>query len=317
MPLYKEKGGIFHLAEHQDDSLIDMQQTTEGCKENCLHCGYFSVYPQKQKEKVMLDEKTIIEYLTRKIEGTEKYLYDFLHPSLTTHVNAEPLRQEIFLKHAEIIYCLTDAKSKLLCISHGVREKIMEMYLYLENIALLLEQNIVPLFVLSVDKCRNKGKISEKKNIESYYQTLLTLKPLIKEESRLKENYKKGRVRVSIQGDPDSKSPLYIGNSEQIFKQVSERLGLNNEEIETLLGEKRHYSRVGSLNGKDLLVTENEDCPVIPYRDFVVNELFKENKYRLLLDLKGDLYYQRNNWESTYGDSCKKGNWLPVSFTAK
>lgn len=142
---------------------IDMVQTVRPgghCKENCLHCGAFevdSVGGQKELSRAELNENLTErirplkrdnrpdesrqmeilgddEALRVRRESRGKMRACYLAPYVTTDVDTEPMNGDAFLHAADLINSLTEGRSKLLCISHGVRSAMIVNGSYLGHV---------------------------------------------------------------------------------------------------------------------------------------------------------------------------------------
>ncbi|MFC1810558.1 hypothetical protein ACFLZH_03595 [Patescibacteria group bacterium] len=253
-----------------DSFKIDMIETTSGCTENCLSCGYYKeicskIYP--------LERNQIKTNITQKIEGTDISFIDLFNTFVTTHVNTEPLKSDAFVDLAELTCKYTDKHSRVIAISHGVRFEDIEMIERLEKIVDLMEKKVVPLFVLSFDLARSGGKYPN--NFESYVQTLQILKRVLGRE----------RITVSIQGDDDPKSEVFIEKARKLFKKVISETDISEVELNI---DERIYIPKG--RAEKLNITNPDICDVIPDPEFIKYYLPQNHKWNGLIKKNGDLF---------------------------
>jgi|GEM_PF-3433105 len=160
--------------EHLPDTLmIDMVRLGRGCYSNCLSCGAFEgmdpagrriqTISQEQLEKNLLQE--IPDYRS----GTRLQLIELFASVVTSGVDMEPLDSNIFNQAAELICKLSEGRSRMAAISHGVgmyetsREGSSQFCAQrgqaerLSRLNDLMMEDVVPLFVLSMDAARAGG----------------------------------------------------------------------------------------------------------------------------------------------------------------
>ena len=111
---------------------IDMVETVRPggiCPERCIHCGASDEL--KGAAIIQLTREELRENLTQEVPPSEiigdvksRIVASFLSPFVTTGVDTEPTHGEGFIHAAELIHELTEGKSGLLFISHGVRQYV-------------------------------------------------------------------------------------------------------------------------------------------------------------------------------------------------
>jgi len=164
-----------HLLE---TTLVDMVELGTGCAGDCVACGAFQEkYSAEERRVRPISPEQLEENISQEIvdgrTGTRYRLVDLFRRYMTTGVDMEPLESDIFNEAAELIYELSDEKSKLVAISHGLRcneildeeEKVTEwvskpdQLTRLERLVQLMLDDKIPLFVLSMDSAREKGLV--------------------------------------------------------------------------------------------------------------------------------------------------------------
>ncbi len=253
----------------EDYFKIDMVESARGCTENCIGCGYYDCYGGSIET---LDRKQIETNITQVIGYTGIYLIELFNNYITTQVNTEPLRSDAFIDLAELVFEFSNEQSRVVAISHGVRYGNLEMIERLEKVVNLMEQNKVPLFVLSFDLARSAGKY--KKNFEAYLQTIEILKRALN----------KARITVSIQGNDDKESSVYIGKARQLFKKVILETGLNESDLNV---NERVWIPKG--RAKKLNISNPEVCHVIPDPEFVEKYLNQKHQWHGFIDFDGTI----------------------------
>ncbi len=293
---------------------IDMVRTATGCPEACLHCGAYTSFDNVHDFSMTeLSRSELKENLERAVEGTRLKIADVLAKYVTTDVNVEPLRGNVFCDLAELVYDLTDGRSKTVCISHGVRYSSKSMNERMEKVVGLMLEGKVPLFVLTVDTARNKARISDKANIKGYAKTLEALKPVldmiaIKKELK-DEDLPDLRVTISLQGEDSKESLIWRQKAAEHFQEAVKRSGLSASQRDALVWDReRPYAKVGRadiyLHGQ-----EEGECPVIPDIKFVKKFLPFDNIHRGMIDIKGKVYRQLNERLRTYNTSLNPAAW--------
>jgi len=275
---------MIHLDEKFEDLQIEMVEIAIGCSEACKKCG---AYPN------FLKENLVIRQLTREqvMENLEEYS-DHLAPYMTTYVNVEPRRIDVFADYAELVYEKTNGGSQVLDISHGVRRGSKKMMKRLESrIIPLFNDGVIPLSVLSFDRDRSQGQIDYDLNVDSYAETLEIMKQVMRDV----------RVTLSMQAENADEMVLI----EEMRQDLMQRLAWSDEDASFLNIDRRvGYTAAGRSAG----LIESVDCPVIPdagFLEMVKDHWPRTHKWRGLIDMYGDLYVQPNVPDRTYGDSLK------------
>lgn len=158
----------------------------------------------------------------------------------------------------------------------------------------------IPLFILSTDFARQKGRISAETNADSYFQSLSVLKGALG----------KSRITVSLQGTRQE-GPFSLARTKEMFASILDRLRLNDEERKNLTIDERSYTKTGRAEGQ-LDVSTSEDCDTIPDAKFVDKHLPKDHKFRGMIKFDGSLVVQPNRPGKTYGDSVNAALWEKV-----
>ena len=290
-------------AEIRDAVRIEMVQTAVGCPEACLHCGAYQRFrpDDLRVQEVAVDD--LRAHVVQPIECTDLRLIDLFAPFITTDVNTEPLRGDNFAALAEHVHATSGGRSRVCAISHGMLAGDARMLRRLQRVVALMKAGIVPLFVVSMDYARNKGRIGERTNIESYRRTLDTLR----------EALPYGRVTISLQGDHNQQSPLWIGRTAALWDALREQLQFSADERARLVIDSRSYTRVGRAE-EELGVTESEDCDVIPDPEFVAANVPRDHLWRGMIRFDGSLVVAPNRPGRTYGDSVNPLLWQPVAI---
>lgn len=155
---------------------VDMVQLGKGCSEACLSCG---AYDGTSGPVMPITLDRLRRNLAQEFAGGHSphdrfQVHDLLSSSVTTGVDMEPLDRGIFVEAARLIYQLTKGRSRMVCITHGVKliqrpvtlgveseltwgEFDPEQGQNLNEIKQLLMDEIVPEVVLSVDSARAMG----------------------------------------------------------------------------------------------------------------------------------------------------------------
>lgn len=152
---------------------IDMVQLGRGCAGDCLSCGAFEEVSPLDKRISTIGRQQLEANLNQEIvserTGTRVRLVDLLRRYVTSGVDMEPLDTEIFNEAADLIYDLSNGRSRLVAISHGLTcyERVaggksryeipMSQLKRLQALNRLMLDDVVPLFVLSMDSARRKG----------------------------------------------------------------------------------------------------------------------------------------------------------------
>ncbi|OGH95138.1 MAG: hypothetical protein A2538_03440 [Candidatus Magasanikbacteria bacterium RIFOXYD2_FULL_41_14] len=292
-----------NLAEIKNSLKIDMVETTRGCPEACLHCGAYEDFDRSQLTVQSADPLALKKYLIRQDKTTGVKLIDLFNKYVTTHVNTEPLRAANFADFAKMVFELSNGKSQVIAISHGLWVKHADMRKKLEQITELMRVGIVPLFVLTVDSARSRGNIPPHINKDSYLETLQVLRTALPY----------GRITASVQGNSDSQSKLWIEKTKKMFNEVLELLKLTPEESGQLLIDSRSYTNTGRSK-KFLDLKNSEDCDVIPDSEFVKDKLPTTHAWRGMIRFDGRLIVQKNRPGKTYGDSATTSLWQEVEL---
>ncbi|MBT7736082.1 hypothetical protein HN709_00145 [Candidatus Peregrinibacteria bacterium] len=110
---------------------IDMVQTVAPggvCTEQCIHCGAFDEFKGAAASKPLTRDQ-LRENLTQELPSLQEdvkgqVVANYLAPFLTTDVNVEPTHNDAFIDAAELVHELTEGRSRMLFISHGVRKYV-------------------------------------------------------------------------------------------------------------------------------------------------------------------------------------------------
>lgn len=295
----------------QDHLEIDMVRTSQGCPEQCAHCGAYPNGFRTQDlrvSEVPIDE--LAHMLMRRIEGSEKCIKDWLASDVTTDVNTEPLQTKNFTDFAQLIHDITQGHSRVIMISHGVRQGIRTMRDRLESIIDLMRRDIVRNFILTMDSQRLRGNIDPKKNEDSYIETMERLKPALL--------FPNTRITVSLQGTPYREQAQSITSVEEMYARIRQRLLEELQWNETLL-KKIHEDRRSSytkIGRASTLISPSEEapCDVIPDTMLVRSLRSKgTTKYRGRIDgFRRILEVQLLRAGMTYGDTVDSKRWETV-----
>lgn len=147
---------------------IDMVELGNGCAVNCASCG---ASPDQKVQPISIEqlEANITQVIENVRTGAKARLVDLFRSFITTGVDMEPVGKGIFTEAAELINRLSGGKSKVVAISHGLTchekgygvdisyESIPGEREKLERINQLMLEDVVPLFVLSMDSSRRQG----------------------------------------------------------------------------------------------------------------------------------------------------------------
>lgn len=152
---------------------IDMVQLGERCAGDCLSCGAFENVNSEDRRVRTISLQQLEANLSQEIvserDGTRVRLVELLRRYVTAGVDMEPLDTGIFNEAADLIFRLSNGRSKLVAISHGLTcsEKMPRgKFQYeiptsqlkrLQVLCRLMLDDVVPLFVLSMDSARRKG----------------------------------------------------------------------------------------------------------------------------------------------------------------
>lgn len=312
---------------HPDAWRVVAVNLGDGCKENCVQCGAYPPNPDREATIRALTvrevtAKRIEACLTRDVEGSKpvegapevpdqavsavrQRLVDFFANYVTTGVNQEPLNGDAFVHFAEIVKRLSGGKSRVVCVSHGLRvskegKPVDEAAdARLQKIVSMMDEQDV--FVLSLDLARSQGKISKEVNLASYVETLDRLRPALAKGSR---------VTISIQGDDDKDSPLYRGLAYDFCQEVINKLGTERgwgrEEIMALYRDSgRAWVQTG--RSKQLPgVGPDGECAVVPDISFVSNTLDMKHGLMAVVDaVSGKVFVHDHNAKKTYKDVAR------------
>lgn len=317
------------LSELTEGTLkIETVRIAQGCPEACSHCGAYEDGFEKDDLKVSeATPEQISAALLKEVllkggavdEGREAVrlrIADLLANLVTTDVNSEPLRGDGFLTFAKLVKELTDRKSRVVCISHGLRaeangkvNKHMECRLK-QIVAQMDEQDS---FVLSLDLARSRGKLGHEVNVSSYVETLERMKPAL---------LKGSRITVSVQGVDESTlpdgnpNPLSREASFNVWTEVKRELTrrgwLSAEIMKIVVDDTRAMVRAG--RAKNLPgVNPAGECAVIPDQGLVLHTLDKGHGIRGRLDcFTGEISGQANNPRSSYNDTVDRARWEKI-----
>ncbi|NQU99265.1 MAG: hypothetical protein HQ538_00880 [Parcubacteria group bacterium] len=292
---------MIKLENIKDNFKIDMIEISKGCPEACLHCGAYSDFSTSDMKLMALNKEDMEKYFSKKINNSDAKIIDYFNNYVTTYVNSEPSRTDAFIDFAELTYKLSKGKSKVIAISHGMQAGNEEMKKRLEKIVSLIKNEIIDLFVLTVDSARLRGKIDTEYNLKSYLETMTILRPILQF----------GRLTASLQGMPDKESPLFIENTKNMFDKVLNKINLDKKEQDKLTIDDRSYTNTGRTLSF-LGLNKSEDSDVIPDPDFLDKFVYTDHKWRGMLRFDGKLYAQRNRVGKTYGDSVNQLLWEEV-----
>lgn len=291
------------LSEIQDRFRIEMVEIARGCPEACLHCGAYDGFSSDEMRLVEVREEDLEKNLKQVSGATGLRILECLCPYLTPHVNTEPLRVDNFLHLARLVADLTQNHSRMLAISHGIRIGNSDMERRLEKIVELMEQGLIPLFVLTVDHARGKGKINPDDNFRSYLRTLEILRSALPF----------GRVTASLQGTRNPESPLFIGKTREMFTMVLKQADFGPEELTKLIVDDRSYTRKGRA-AQLIGLEESIDCDVIADPEFLKAQFPRDHLWRGMIRFDGTLLTQPNRPGETYGDSVNVTLWQNVQL---
>lgn len=292
------------LSEATDFAKIETVQTGQGCPEDCLYCGSYPGFDFENRQVRELTGEQLRGNLDRRVEETRLCLSDLFADYLTADVNTEPLRGDIFPFFAKLVHELSDGKSKVVCISHGLRAGNMKMKRRLQEIVELMKRGIVPLFVLTVDSARDKGQMTNEETTESYLETFRCLRPLLVCPDV--------RVTASIQGNDNPESRLSRVRALNMFEKVVKRLQLTPEEGGRLhLDLGRQYVNAG--RAKKLLpgVGLDSQASIVPDTGFV-GGLRQNHIVRGMVDLAGRILIQPNQVGASYNTAVDPRQWEEV-----
>ncbi|MFC1616249.1 hypothetical protein ACFL21_03840 [Patescibacteria group bacterium] len=281
-----------------ENTRIEMVETAKGCPEACLHCGAYENFCPANMKINELNINELEKNILQRISRTPNSLIHYFNTYITTYVNIEPLRTTNFIDFSKLVYQASEGMSRVVAISHGLRGGNKKMRKNLKKIVKLMKDKIIPLFVVTMDFARSKGNISYEQNFESYYQTL----------SILGEAIDYSRVTVSLQGEQNPNSPLFIGRVQGMFEELIKKLLWENKKFSKLVIDHRAYTKIGRAC-KELASQESEDCDVIPDPEFVENCVPRNHLYRGMIDFNGNLLIQKNRPGKTYGDSVNQKLW--------
>ncbi len=197
---------------------------------------------------------------------------DILNRLVTTDINMEPLRGDGFVDLAELVCELSDGESRVACLTHGLRAnrgKVPEdMVERMQRVVDLMQTHVhgkpvIPLFVLTIDQARSRGRISDSQNFKSYLDTLDMLRPVLEQGDDMRP-----RVTISVQGYNNEEHRLFIGEAENLYQALRRALVEERGWPQELLGRlkrarARDYVRAGRaelLPGLD----NSGRAPVIP-----------------------------------------------------
>ncbi len=157
-------------------TLIDMVELGHGCAGDCVACGAFDKnYEPKERKVCPITSEQLTENISQEIvdgrKGTRHRLVDLFRRYMTSGVDMEPLESDIFNDASEIINDLSEGKSRMVAITHGLRcvesedEKSgkvrwkprPDQLRRVERLSELMIADLVPLLVLSIDPAREKG----------------------------------------------------------------------------------------------------------------------------------------------------------------
>lgn len=295
----------------QDQLKIDMVRTSQGCPEQCAHCGaYENGFQTKDLRVTEAPLNELADILMRTVGGTRKRIKDWLASDITTDVNTEPLQTKGFTDFAKLINGITNGDSKVIAISHGVRKNVRPMYDELHSVVDLMKRDIVRNFILTMDFERLKGKIDKKTNEDSYMETLEALKPVL--------SLPEAQVTVSLQGVSDSTHPQSLSRVEEMYTGIVVRLlDEFHWDADTIgkihIDKRKSYTRIGR---SEILVNtlEAEDCDVIPDGMLVSHIRSKGTpKFRGRIDgFRRVLEAQPLRAGITYGDTVDPRRWEKI-----
>jgi len=150
---------------------VDMIENGKGCTGDCLGCGAFegecTEVTDLTREQIRANlSQQVVDVQTK----TRYKIADLLRQFVTTGVDKEPLASGSFIDAAELVPELTNGRSRMVCISHGLfaRKEVGEGGVAkwvtnsaaterLRKINQMMLEDKIPLFVLSLDPARMRG----------------------------------------------------------------------------------------------------------------------------------------------------------------
>lgn len=152
---------------------VDMVELGRGCAVNCVSCGAYEGVEPQDRRVVPISIEDLERNITQRIDdsstGTKRRLIDLFRSHVTSGVDMEPLGTGIFIEAAELIHRLSNGKSRLVAISHGLscgERKMGDSVVFdiplaqkarLEKLNDLLLRDVIPIFILSMDSARQQG----------------------------------------------------------------------------------------------------------------------------------------------------------------
>lgn len=288
-----------------------MVRTSQGCPEQCAHCGaYPNGFLNSDLRVFEVPPDELTHMLMHSIDGSEKRIKDWLASDITTDVNTEPLQTKKFTDFAQLIHDITQGNSRVITISHGVRQGIRTMRDRLESIIDLMRRDIVRNFILTMDLQRLKGDIDPRKNEDSYTETLECMRPAF--------SFPNTRITVSLQGTASPEHPKSIALVEEMYSRIRRRLleelGWSEETLQRIHEDHRgSYTKIGRAYTMVSSV-ENEHCEIIP-DETLIRHIRRKGipKYRGRIDgFRKVLEAQPLRPGMTYGDTVDPKRWETV-----
>ncbi|PIQ77565.1 hypothetical protein COV82_03840 [Candidatus Peregrinibacteria bacterium CG11_big_fil_rev_8_21_14_0_20_46_8] len=285
-----------HFQTIQDSFKIDLFEITQGCPENCEHCGAYDKKRSKEDLQIRaLSGKQIETLLQENIRGSAMRVVDYANTFVTTQVNSEPLRSDAFFDFANSIFHLSGKRSRAVFISHGVRADIPEMSERLKNIIQLTHAGVLQNIIITVDSARSNGSIGALANREGYRQTL-----------KIVQSAAAGaRLTLSVQGESAPEHHNAFVKNMRMIRSLIKKTG-GSERF--MIDERISYAPAGRSQDR----CNDMYCDVIPDAAFMRDCVPTGHYWRGMMRFDGTVVVQPNRPGKTYNDSVAPELWTPV-----
>lgn len=161
-------------------TLIDMVELGHGCTGDCIACGAFQgEYTSEERQVCPITPEKLGQNITQEIydiqSRTRIRLLDLFRTYMTAGVDMEPSESDIFNEAAELIYRLSEGKSRMVAILHGLRctetkdeatgvikwEFIKGQLERLGKMSQLMKDDVIARTILSIDAQRCRGLLGK------------------------------------------------------------------------------------------------------------------------------------------------------------
>jgi hypothetical protein len=272
-----------------NNAAVTVMEIAHGCPGNCASCGAFSSTidgVQVQHAYTHLTREEIERNLTQELGFTGKHVYDLLAERITTGVNSDPLASDSFSYLAEAVDRLTEGRSKVICITHGLRahkDRFLDEWKVnpvearrLEEIDQMIVNGIVPNLILTIDVAHSMGYAGaqhlkiKKEGVEGHIKILE--KKLGKLESLMallgdsEQEEKELKLRECLED--------LLGKELELNEKLRKEKDQEIETLEALI--ENIYEEIGDLQDEEIDDVKEKEDKIEALREKIV--IFSEKK---------------------------------------